>query len=108
MTLKEIVEQLESCSFECEAGSLESNIAFIELKKAAEKDAQSGALTLHESTRDNPSKFKCSCGETELQGALHHDYLEFNCFCGREYRIKVNEGLWNCCVPSVNPPIETV
>jgi hypothetical protein len=33
--LKEIVEQLESCEYECEGGPLEMNTAFIELKKAA-------------------------------------------------------------------------
>lgn len=36
MELKEIIEQLESCKFECEAGPLENNTAFIELKKRAE------------------------------------------------------------------------
>jgi hypothetical protein len=32
MTLKEIVEQLKSCRYECEAGPLENNVAFIELE----------------------------------------------------------------------------
>jgi hypothetical protein len=36
MTLKEIVEQLRSCGFECEAGPLENNVAFIALEKRAE------------------------------------------------------------------------
>lgn len=36
MELKEIVEQLEACGFECEAGPLENNTAFVELKKRAE------------------------------------------------------------------------
>ena len=36
MTLREIIEQLESCNYECEAGSLERNIAFIELKERVE------------------------------------------------------------------------
>ena len=35
-SLKEIVEQLEWCDYECEAGSLVNNIAFIELKRQAE------------------------------------------------------------------------
>jgi hypothetical protein len=35
-SLKEIVEQLEFCKFECEGGSLENNIAFLELKRRAE------------------------------------------------------------------------
>jgi hypothetical protein len=35
MTLSEIVEQLRSCGFECEAGPLESNVAFEELVRLA-------------------------------------------------------------------------
>lgn len=35
MTLKEIVEQLEQCNFECEAGPLVNNAAFIVLKSIA-------------------------------------------------------------------------
>ena len=38
MTLGEIVKQLESCGYECEAGFLENNTAFIALKELAEKD----------------------------------------------------------------------
>lgn len=37
MTIKEIVEQLESCGYECEGGKLENNVAFQELKKLAEQ-----------------------------------------------------------------------
>lgn len=37
MTLKEIVEQLELCGYECEGGKLENNVAFIALKKLAEQ-----------------------------------------------------------------------
>lgn len=33
MTLQEIIEQLESCHYECEAGPLENNVAWIELKQ---------------------------------------------------------------------------
>lgn len=33
MTLPEIIAQLEACRFECEAGPLEMNVAFVELKK---------------------------------------------------------------------------
>jgi len=35
-TLKEIVEQLRDCGFECEAGSLEHNVAFRKLAELAE------------------------------------------------------------------------
>lgn len=34
--LKEIVEQLESCNYQCEGGPFVMNVAFIELKKMAE------------------------------------------------------------------------
>jgi hypothetical protein len=37
MTLQEIIEQLESCNYECEAGRLENNVAFIELKKVLQR-----------------------------------------------------------------------
>lgn len=40
MNLKQIVEQLESCNFECEAGPLENNVAFIELKRMAEFESK--------------------------------------------------------------------
>lgn len=33
--LREIVEQLQSCGFECEAGKLENNVKFMELRKLA-------------------------------------------------------------------------
>jgi hypothetical protein len=35
-SLKEIVEQLELCGYECEAGVLVNNVAFIELKRREE------------------------------------------------------------------------
>lgn len=38
MRLLEIVAQLESCKYECEAGPLEMNTAFIALKEAARPD----------------------------------------------------------------------
>ena len=37
-TLKEAVEQIESCGFHCEGGSLKFNDAFIWLKKEASLD----------------------------------------------------------------------
>jgi hypothetical protein len=36
--LKEIIEQLESCNYTCEAGPIENNVAFIELKELAENE----------------------------------------------------------------------
>lgn len=41
MNLKQIVEQLESCNYECEAGPLVNNVAFIALKEKA-KEEQNG------------------------------------------------------------------
>lgn len=38
MDLRKIVEQLEACGFECEAGPLENNVAFIALKELAESE----------------------------------------------------------------------
>jgi hypothetical protein len=40
MTLTEIVEQLRSCKFTCEAGALEQNIAFIALEILAENQGE--------------------------------------------------------------------
>ena len=39
-TLSEIVTQLHSCDYECEAGLLTRNVAFIALEQMAEVDAQ--------------------------------------------------------------------
>lgn len=36
--LKEIVEQLESCGYTCQAGPLENNTAFVKLKELAEAE----------------------------------------------------------------------
>jgi hypothetical protein len=38
VTLGEIIEQLESCGYECEAGRLEDNLAWRELKEMAESE----------------------------------------------------------------------
>lgn len=39
MTLSEIITQLESCGFTCEAGPLEKNAAFVALKAMAKEPA---------------------------------------------------------------------
>ncbi|WP_198404143.1 hypothetical protein ACJGE4_15345 [Bacillus velezensis] len=41
-TLKEIVEQLEDCGYECEAGPLVNNVAFQKLAELAGVSAESG------------------------------------------------------------------
>ncbi len=38
MTLTEIIEQLEWCDYQCEAGTLKNNVAFIQLKRMSEDD----------------------------------------------------------------------
>lgn len=44
-SLADIVKQLEFCSYRCEAGPLESNLAFIELKRrAAMEQPESGEI----------------------------------------------------------------
>lgn len=40
MILPEIIVQLEACRFECEAGPLEMNVAFVELKKMATRQEE--------------------------------------------------------------------
>jgi hypothetical protein len=55
MNLNKIVEQLEACNFKCEAGPLELNESFIELKKLAEKEAAKNAA----STDDNDGLDDC-------------------------------------------------
>lgn len=42
MTLKQIVDQLKSCGFQCEAGPLELNTAFIELERKANEEDDDG------------------------------------------------------------------
>lgn len=37
MTLKECIEQLEYCNYECEAGKLECNVAFRQIKEVVER-----------------------------------------------------------------------
>ncbi|MDL5023749.1 hypothetical protein [Bacillus velezensis] len=41
-TLKEIVEQLKVCRYECEAGPLENNVAFQKLAALAGVEDESG------------------------------------------------------------------
>lgn len=61
-------------------------------------------IAINESTRDNPTKLICECGQ-EVGFALHHDYLEGRCVCEKEYQIKVGATLWNCCAVPANPSI---
>ena len=38
-SLAELVEQIEACGYRCEAGPLENNLAFIELKERVKEPA---------------------------------------------------------------------
>lgn len=58
-------------------------------------------LTIQSSTRENPSKVICKCGET-VGFVIHHDFIEAHCKCGKQYQIKMNESAWNCCAKPVN------
>jgi hypothetical protein len=64
MNLKEIVEQLESCNFECEGGSLQNNSAFIELKRLEYID------THIDNSNDNERSpcFDCPCMKEYFPG----------------------------------------
>jgi hypothetical protein len=44
MNLAEIIEQLESCAFRCEAGPLERNVAFVALKAMVKPGNQTTIL----------------------------------------------------------------
>ncbi|QQO41195.1 hypothetical protein 015DV002_241 [Bacillus phage 015DV002] len=46
-SLKEIVEQLKHCGYECEAGPLVNNVAFQKLAEMAEVDIESGDETYY-------------------------------------------------------------
>lgn len=46
MTLPEIVEQLRACQYECQAGALENNVAFVELERLAQSSASVDALLI--------------------------------------------------------------
>lgn len=39
LTSLDLIKQLESCGYRCEAGGLSMNVAFIELKRRAELEA---------------------------------------------------------------------
>lgn len=45
MEIMKIVNRLKSCNYQCEAGPLEKNPAFIELEKAAQKNPESEPST---------------------------------------------------------------
>ena len=45
MEIIKIVNQLKSCNYQCEAGPLEKNTAFIELETAAKKNGESEPST---------------------------------------------------------------
>lgn len=46
MKLREIVEQLRSCGYTCEAGALENNVAFMELERITQANESVDALLI--------------------------------------------------------------
>jgi len=55
-TLKEIVDQLEYCEYECEAGKLIMNVAFLELKRRSEEENSLKEALQFYANHDNYSK----------------------------------------------------
>jgi hypothetical protein len=54
-------------------------------------------IRITEGTRQNPSTLTCECGE-KVYMAIHHDFIEGGCICGKTYCIPMQgAGLWNCC-----------
>lgn len=55
-TLKEIVEQLEFCGYECEFGKLIMNVAFLEIKRRSEEENSLKEALQFYANYDNYSK----------------------------------------------------
>ena len=79
---KTAIEQLEACGFQCEAGPLENNTAFIWLKQKAQATAAAGAIDYAraEELLDDPDaedceRFASRYGRDLLRRAKHHDAL---------------------------------
>lgn len=49
----EIINQLKSCNYQCEAGPLKKNTAFIELEKAAQKNNRVAEPSTSPNTTNN-------------------------------------------------------
>ncbi len=75
MTLQEIVAQLESCGFTCQAGPLEKNAAFVALKAMAESEID---------FYDHPLMGYCDVDGCEDESTSQG-------ICWR------NAGYWHCC-----------
>lgn len=66
MNLPQIIEQLESCGFESEAGPLTNNVAFLYLKKIAETNC---AFCMEATEyRQKDECRKCKSGKTAVAG----------------------------------------
>jgi hypothetical protein len=56
-------------------------------------------INITEGTRNNPSVMTCECGQV-VNMAIHHDFIEGGCLCGKFYcipMVKSGVGIWNCC-----------
>jgi hypothetical protein len=75
MTLAEIVKQLESCNYECEAGPLANNVAFIALKNMLPKVGEEERTTEERLVAEFADKLKKLT--YEIMGQLETDYLPY-------------------------------
>jgi hypothetical protein len=75
MTLAEIVTQLESCEFECEAGSLTHNVAFIALKNMLPKIGEAEIAVEERLVSEFADRLKKLANE--IMGQLETDYLPY-------------------------------
>lgn len=59
-------------------------------------------IKIEESNRHNGgTNLICECGQ-QVYFAMHWDYIEGKCKCGKGYAIKVQGNIWNCCSGSEN------
>lgn len=58
-------------------------------------------MIIQPSTRNNPSQPICECGQ-KVGLTIHHDFIEGHCPCGKEYQIKLDGSVWNCCAKPAN------
>ena len=68
--LQKIIEQLELCEFACEGGSLEYNVAFVELKRIAENTHDIAACLVNAWIETGISRSQIWIVQDEIDGDL--------------------------------------
>ncbi len=63
MSLLEIIEQIESCTYQCEAGTLENNLAWVELRQMAGLDEGCQQLAMWAVYSDELESDTLSCSQ---------------------------------------------